>query len=145
MQEEPGTQLTGHSLTGKGNDFCRFSLTDKAVSPSQSQTRVRGLWCCRKETRPCSGTAQGAEGTIDLEEACKGGEVTMETRKALWEDTVGGADLSRDGEGVPDEEAFQLRPRGLEWGKCGGGKVMCLRDPESGMSSSSSRTLRRPV
>ena len=23
MQEEPGTQLTGHSPTGKGNDFCR--------------------------------------------------------------------------------------------------------------------------
>lgn len=57
---------------------------------------------------------------------------------------VGGADLSREGEGVPKEEAFQLRPRGLEWGKCGGGKVMCLRDPESGMSSSSSRTPRRP-
>ncbi|KAM7231933.1 hypothetical protein CapIbe_016694 [Capra ibex] len=73
MQEEPGTQLTGHSPTGKGNDFCRFSLTDKAVSPSQSQTRVRGLWCWRKETRPCSGTAQGAEGTIDLEEAGLGG------------------------------------------------------------------------
>ena len=53
---------------------------------------------------------------------------------------VGGADLSREG-----EEAFQLRPRGLEWGKCGGGTVMCLRDPESRMSNSSSRTLRRPV
>lgn len=42
----------------------------------------------------------------------------------------------------PDEEAFQPRPRGLEWGKGEGGKVMCLRDPESG---SISRTLRRPV
>lgn len=72
-----------------------FSLTDKAVSPSQSQTKVRGLWCWRKETRPCSGTALGAE------RSGVGGEVTMETRKALWEGTVGGADLSRDAEGVP--------------------------------------------
>lgn len=51
-----------------------------------------------------------------------GGEVTMETRKALWEGIVGGADLSREGEGVPDEEAFQPIPRGLEWGKDEGGK-----------------------
>lgn len=69
----------------------------------------------------------------------------METRKALWEDTMGGADLPRDGEGVPDEEAFQLRPSGLPWGRGGGGEAVCLRDPEAGMSVSSSRALRRPV
>lgn len=59
--------------------------------------------------------------------------------------TMGGADLPRDGEGVPHEEACQLRPSGLPWGKGGGGEAVCLRDPEAAMSVSTSRALRRPV
>ena len=72
---------------------------------SASRTRL----CRRPSHRPrCGDCGAGGKrhGPVLVQlwvqrEAGVGGEVTMETRKALWEGTVGGADLSRDAEGVP--------------------------------------------